>query len=208
MRKLLVLCFLIGFSLPLFSQLAIGPRVGYHFSNVSIDPDQDTENRNSLLFGGVIEIGLGEVLAIQPEVTYMGRGFGRELLGDNGDLFSSETTINYLDLGGIIKLRTSAENFGVYLGAGPYFSYALDGELAITVLGETTTTEIDFENDFNRTDINVALAAGINIPISDNSKIFLDGRSILGLVDVEARDDDTTINNRGIAVSAGILLGL
>lgn len=206
MKKLLLFFALTTFTTTVFAQFAIGPRAGLHFSSVAVDPDEDTEGTLGLMFGAVAELGLSDNFAIQPEASYVKRGFDREF-DDDGDLFSSDLRINYLDFGALAKLKTSSEGFYGYLGAGPYYSYALSGELETEFLGINNTAEVDFDDDesFERGDWSVAFAAGIGVPLGE-SHFFLDARYLLGLVDIE-KGEDTDVRNRGVSVSAGFLFG-
>ncbi|HKK79812.1 MAG TPA: outer membrane beta-barrel protein, partial [Phaeodactylibacter sp.] len=88
-----------------------------------------------------------------------------------------------------------------YLGAGPYYSYALSGEVG--------GVEIDFDDEeaFKRGDWTAAFAAGIQLPLGE-SFLFVDARYLLGLTDLDDRDDEIEIRNRAINLSAGILLPL
>jgi hypothetical protein len=210
MKKLLFFSLAMTLAATTFAQLAIGPRVGIHFADAQIDPDNDREVEGSigLMAGAVFELGLSEILAIQPEVTYVKRGYDQNM-DDGGDIFSTDVRINYFDIGGIIKFRTAADGLALYFGAGPYYSYATSGEVETTFLGETTTIDLDFDDDdtFERGDWTAAFAVGANLPLGQ-SHLFVDARYLLGLTDIEKRDDDVEVRNRGISISAGLLLPL
>jgi len=211
MKKLLFLITALTFTATTFAQISIGPRVGLHFANANVDPDDDREIEGTmgLMAGGVLEIGLTELLAIQPEVTYIKRGYDQSMENDNNQLVSTNYRINYVDLGGLIKLRTASDGLALYVGAGPYYNYATSGEIVVdTPIGETTT-ELDFDDDdaFERGDWTAAFAAGINLPLGQ-SHLFVDARYLLGLTDIEKRDDEREVRNRGVSVSAGILFPL
>lgn len=210
MKKLLFLISAMAFYTTTFAQISVGPRVGMHFANAKIDPDNDRDIEGSLglMAGGVIEIGLTENFAIQPEVTYIKRGYDSSM-DDGNSLFESDLRINYLDFGGLLKFRTASEGFALYLGAGPYYSYAISGEVKTTFLGIENTTKLEFDDndDYERGDWSAAFAAGINLPLGQ-SHLFVDARYLLGLTDIEKRDDELEVRNRGVSVSAGILLPL
>lgn len=182
----------------------IGPRIGANFANVSYDGDGDPDlnSRTSVLYGGVLELGLADKFAIQPEVSYIVRGYeSEESLG----FLNPNLTLNYLDFGGLLKFKTGSEGLNAYLGAGPYYSYALSGEFD-TAVG---TVEIDFDDDeaFERGDWTAAFAAGVQLPLGE-SFLFVDARYLLGLTDLNDRDDEVEIRNRAFSLSAGILFAL
>lgn len=202
MKKLFVLIGLLSAASTIWAQgVYLGPRIGANFADVSFDGDEDPDldTRTSVLFGGVLELGLSDNFALQPEVSYLVKGYDG---GDESFLgLADEVRLNYLDIGGLIKLKTGSEGINAYVGAGPYYSYLLSGEI-----GEL---EIDFDEDetFKRGDWTAAFAAGVQLPLGQ-SFLFVDARYLLGLTDIEDRDDDVEIKNRSFSLSAGILLPL
>jgi len=201
MKKLIVLIALLSIASTIWAQgVYLGPRIGANFADIKFEgeEDLDLDSRTSVLYGGVLELGLSDNLAIQPEVSYIVKGY------DGGDTFlglADEAKLNYLDFGGLVKLKTGSDGINAYVGAGPYYSYLLSGEI-----GEV---EIDFDDDetFQRGDWTAAFAAGVQLPLGE-SFLFVDARYLLGLTDIEDRDDDVEIKNRSLSLSAGILFPL
>ncbi|NBC09043.1 MAG: outer membrane beta-barrel protein [Bacteroidetes bacterium] len=182
----------------------LGPRIGANFANVSYDGDDDPDlnSRTSVLYGGVLELGLADKFAIQPEVSYIVRGYEG---GEGLAALDPDITLNYLDFGGLLKFKTGSEGLNAYLGAGPYYSYALSGEID-TGAG---TVEIDFDDEeaFERGDWTAAFAAGVQLPLGE-SFLFVDARYLLGLTDLNDRDEEVEVRNRAFSLSAGILFAL
>lgn len=203
MKKLFATVAVLGLCIQFLNAQGVylGPRIGATFANAKVDGDNepDFDNRTSVLFGGVMELGLGDNFAIQPEASYIQRGFDG---GDDGLLDLAPTlTLNYLDIGGLIKLKTgSSEQLSAYLGAGPSYSYLLSGEIG--------GLEIDFDEDetFNRGDWTANFAAGVQLPLG-KSYLFVDVRYLLGLTDVN-ENEDVEVRNRSYAISAGLMLPL
>ena len=191
---------LLSLTTTIFAQgIYIGPRVGATFADINFDGDEDLDpdSRTSVLFGGVLELALSDNFAIQPEVSYISRGY--DGLGNNTSLFDNTLTLNYIDFGGLLKFKTgSSEQLSAYIGAGPYYSYLVSGEIG--------NTDIDFDADetFERGDWTAAFAAGVQLPIGE-SYLFLDARYLLGLTDVWDSDDDVEVNNRSFNISAGFM---
>lgn len=203
MKKLFVTVAFLGLlSQIIYAQgIYIGPRIGATFANTKIESENepDFDNRTSVLFGGSMEVGLGDHFAIQPEVSYIRRGFDG---GDDGFLSLAPTlTLNYIDLGALVKIKTgSSEQLNAYLAAGPSYSYLLSGEVG--------DIEIDFdeEDTFERGDWTATFAAGVQLPLG-KSYLFVDARYLLGLTDIN-EDEDVEVRNRSYAFSAGIMLPL
>ena len=205
MKNAIAIIILLFFAASSFAQgIYVGPRIGANFANVSYDGDSDPDfnSRTSVLYGGVIELGIADKFAIQPEVSYIVRGYED---GEGLAALAPELTLNYLDFGGLLKFKTGSEGLNAYLGAGPYYSYALSGEID-TGIG---TLEIDFDDDeaFKRGDWTAAFAAGVQLPLGE-SFLFVDARYLLGLTDLDDRDDEVEIRNRALSLSAGILFAL
>ena len=193
----------------LTAQLAIGPRAGAHFARASFDPKdgRSVSDKVGLVAGAVLEIGLGDNLALQPEASYVQRGYQTEqtLLGITTE---TELAMNYLDFGGLLKLRSgNDEGINFYLAGGAFYSIAMDGELTNRAGPVETVVEIKFDDDYDRSDINLSAGGGFTFG-SGAISLFVDGRYLFGLRDIEQRDKDFTINNRGVSVSAGLMFQL
>lgn len=96
---------------------------------------------------------------------------------------------------------------------GPGLSYALNGKAKykITVNGntETETEDIDFEDDeFSRTDLSLHVGAVFSLNLGEALKVFADTRYLLGLTNLNASDSPEEAKNRGISLSAGVLVPL
>lgn len=203
MKKVFATVVFLGLMIQFISAQGVylGPRIGATFSNAKFEGENepDFDNRTSVLFGGSMELGFGDYVAIQPEVSYIRRGFDG---GDDGIAALAPTlTLNYLDIGGIVKLKTgSSERLNAYLGAGPSYSYLLSGEIG--------DIEIDFDDEdtFKRGDWTATFAAGVQLPLGE-SYLFVDARYLLGLTDVND-NEDIEVRNRSYAISAGIMFPL
>ncbi len=188
------------------AQLSIGGRAGINFAGADIRPLEGVElgSEAGLLAGALLEIGLGNNFFIQPEATYLRRGYSaeRSILGNN-IITKTEVEINYLDLGGLLKAKFGERSFAAYLAAGAFYSQALDGQVTTSSSGIEVTSDIDFEGEYERSDINLSFGGGLQIGI-----LFLDIRYLIGLEDIEPRDPELEIKNRGLGLSAGLLFQL
>lgn len=188
----------------------LGPRIGAHFANVKWDGENkpDSDNRTAVLYGAALELPITRHLKLQPEVNYVVRGYTSEseILGAN---VARELKLNYLDFGGLLKIKTNDEGLHAYLGAGAFYSYALSGETTFNVGNVSQTNEIEFdrEESYERGDLSLALGAGVQLPLGQ-SFLFADARYLYGLNDVDNQDNDVEIKNRGLSLSAGLLFPL
>ncbi len=187
-----------------FSQIGFGPKVGVNFSNVKIDAndvDIETSGKTDLSLGLVFELPVANFLIIQPEVTYLGRGYKAEfpLIGE------STYNVAYIDVGGLAKLRFGDQS-AITIGAGPFFSYAVSGQIKNDNGGDT---DIDFDN-YKRSDFTLATALGFELGSRESLRFFADIRYLIGMGDLTADDNsiDYQTYNRVFNVNAGILIPL
>ena len=170
-------------------------------------------------FGVVAEIRINDHFAIQPEFNLIQKGAKQEfsevdsLIGS----ISTKTNIafNYLEVPVLIKAGTSFGPARVDLLAGPSFGYALSGKVKeeFTLNGETEKDEIDVdfkEDEVKRTDVGLQLGAAFSFNLGESAKLFVDGRYLFGLTNLNdsTEDDSFKVNNRGVALSAGVLFTL
>lgn len=205
------------------AQISIGPRVGVTLAKWSLNEDEladfgDIKNRSGLLAGVVAEIRLNDNFAIQPEINFMQKGFKSEY-SEVDSIFGSleektNAVINYLEVPVLLKAGASFGPARVDVLAGPSFGYGLNGKVKyeFTFDGETEKEEedIDFEDDeISRLDLGLQFGAAVTFGLGERANIFVDGRYLLGLTNLnDSGDDDIKAYNRGIALSAGVLFSL
>lgn len=198
---LLCACLLSGSQL--FAQ-DFGVRVGLNSTNASFDAGNNeinTDGQVNLALGIFLNLPVGEgVFSIQPELTYLNRGYNatESISGIN---FGSDVTVAYLDLGALARLNFGVDSpIGFYVGAGPYFSYALSG----TVESNGTETDIDFDVDgFNRSELQVAGAAGLVI---DAGIKFFGELRYMGSLSNQSTVENIDIRQRAVGVHVGIMV--
>ncbi len=186
-----------------FSQVGFGPKVGVNFSNVKIDSDNldvETEGKTDLSLGLIFELPIAKFLMIQPEVTYLGRGYRQDfpLIGE------STYNVAYIDVGALAKLRFGDES-AITLGAGPFFSYAISGKLK----NDAGEADVDFD-DYKRSDFTLATALGFELGSRESLRFFGDIRYLIGMGDLNADNNsvDYKTYNRVFNINAGILISL
>jgi len=211
-----------AFALTAQVQISVGPRVGVNLAKWSVDSDFEEEigdisNRLGFLAGAAAEIRFNENLAIQPEINFIQKGFKTEFsVSDSifGD-YSGETNaiLNYLEVPVMLKVGKSFGTTRLDVLAGPSFGYAMNGKVKYkeTFGGETEEDEedIDFDDDeISRLDFGVQVGAAVTFGLG-NANLFIDGRYLLGLSNLnDSGDDEFKANNRGIVFSAGVLFPL
>lgn len=203
------------------AQISIGPKAGINLANWSVENAEengDYQSRMGYQFGVVAEIRINDHFAIQPEFNLIQKGAKQEfsevdsLIGS----ISTKTNVvfNYLEVPVLIKAGTSFGPARVDLLAGPSFGYALSGKVKeeFTLNGETEKDEIDIdfkEDEVKRTDVGLQLGAAFSFNLGESAKLFVDGRYLFGLTNLnDSTEDSFKVNNRGVALSAGVLFTL
>lgn len=201
-------------------QLSVGPRVGINLASFSLDDEEEIgelSNRLGLLGGAVVELRFTDNLALQTELGFIQKGAKSEFSFTDPQLgeFSEETEIifNYLEVPVLFKAGTSFGKARLDALVGPSFGYAMNakGKYKSTFNGETEEEEedLDFdENGITRFDLGLQFGAALGINITENAQLFVDGRYLLGLSNLNEDSEDGTIKNKGIALSAGVLFRL
>lgn len=188
-------------AVPLSAQ-HFGLRVGvnatdakYNFENNEIE----TEGETNLMLGAFLNLPvLSDFLSIQPEFTYLNRGYS--IGADFGDLIAFDRTISYVDLGVLARLNFGQDDgLGFYVGAGPQYSYAISGQRT-DILGER---DVDFDADrLNRGELQFAGVAGLTF--NAGVKFFVEGR-YNGSLGNQSDDDRRDIQQTSIGVNGGIM---
>lgn len=186
-----------------------GFRAGLNIANAQVSTDQgdlDIDGVTNLQLGLFLDLPLLSVLSVQPELNYVGRGYeysNSVTVGGVTIAGGEKTTIAYLDLGALLKLNFGQNQpVGFYFGAGPFFNYAVSGQ----VDDGTTEVDIDFKADrIKRSDFSLAGAAGVTF--GSSSKFFAEIRYLAGLTDTNDRDE-LEVNNRSFGITGGVMVPL
>jgi opacity protein-like surface antigen len=180
-----------------------GLRVGLNATDAKYDFDNseiETDGETNLMLGVFANLPLvGETFSIQPEFTYLNRGYSVGV--DFGDLVAFDRTVSYVDLGVLARLNFGAdEGLGFYVGAGPQFSYAVSGTRT-DILGER---DVDFDSErLNRGELQFAGVAGLTF--NAGLRFFVEGR-YNGSLGNQSDDNRIDIKQRSIGVNGGVMV--
>ncbi|MEL6668875.1 MAG: porin family protein [Bacteroidota bacterium] len=179
-----------------------GIRGGYNFTSASVDINNlevETGDEGNLMLGLYVDLPIGtEFLTVQPEINYMGRGYSLTSTVISNDQI--ETSLAYLDIGGLVKLNLGVDQpIGFYVGAGPFLNYAISG----TIDENGDERDIDFDADrIKRSELSVAAAAGVTL-----GNFFAEVR-YMGSLSNLSDDDEVDISQRSIGINGGFRVPL
>lgn len=215
MRKLTLFLALALCSYALSAQVAV--KAGVNFANMvfesSADELTDVTEDGSLGFtiGAAFILPVNDFFAIQPEVQFIQKGVetSYKVLGEE---YVNKLTYNYIDIPILARVSlggTYGEGLGIYLNAGPYIGYALNGKSKIeSPLGDNES-DIEFDDEDRQKRVDFGLAGGAGLTIGN---LFIEARYMYGtnnLLDDDANNsndnDFDKYQHRGLALTAGLI---
>lgn len=202
-KKFFLSACIVMLSATLFAQLSVGLRGGVNIAKQTYDADGfdiSPDNIIGLTLAGIIELGLTENLAIQPELAFVQKGFKFEFEDISGEKTTSKLRINHIDVPVLVKYKFGGETIGAYLAAGPTFGYAITGSSEED--GDKTKFEDEDWEGYNRFELGGSLGGGLKF-----GKLFLDLRYLLSFSNL-TDESDVKAHNNGISISLGFLTDL
>lgn len=203
MRRLLTLLLcILAFNL---SAQHFGARIGLNFTGANYDlsgVDLETGRETNLMLGIFFDTPLlGDLITIQPELNYLNRGYDIDEAVNN--LVYDEQTVSYIDLGAILKVNLPLGPAGLYVGAGPHYSYAISGQQSLVNGGDE---DIDFDAErINRSGLQVTGLGGVTFGVG--LKFFAELRynaTVTNYSDDETRE----ISPNYFGISGGVMVPL
>ena len=204
------------------SAVKFGVKAGVNLAELAVtgtevDPEykKGKMSNPSFYIGGNVEIPVGKTFAIQPGISLIGKGGRFKITGSDEDIVITEdsrVSVMYLEIpvNAVAKFPVGGGN--VFVGAGPYFGYAISGKNKFegtAVVGGVETTEsetddIEFgssvEDDFKRTDFGVNFMLGYQLKMGLN----IHAGYGLGLKNIaNAPEENSKGTNRGISFGLG-----
>jgi hypothetical protein len=197
MKKFLLIFVLTVFILPTtYSQddggastneISFGAKAGVNFASFTGDIDgenvDDWEGRTGLNFGGVVNIPISDVFAVQPEVIFSQQGFTESYMG-----YDVTGRFDYLNIP-VLADFTVAEGFS--LQAGPQVGFNIKKEI------ESPDGKEDVE-DVESVSFDGVVGAQYRLPIG----LFFQARFAFGLSNISSLSEDD-VKNSVISISTG-----
>lgn len=188
MKKVLLVAALAVFSLTASNAqgVSIGAKGGLNLANVNGDGSEEVDGRTTFHIGGVVNLEISELFAIQPEVIYSAQGFTQKFTEFEGESFESIVKLDYLNIP-ILADITVVE--GLSIQGGPQFGININSEVEV----DGVSADID---EVETLDIAAAIGAQFELPIG----LFFQARYVTGLTEI-VKDGD--FKNSNISVSVG-----
>ncbi|WP_304068881.1 porin family protein [Pedobacter glucosidilyticus] len=212
MKKFL-LAILVMATITASAQTKFGLKGGVNLANVNISSqgiNLSPDALTSFHLTGFTEFALGEKFAIQPGLSFQGKGFKFKLEDeDSGMSVEAQANLSYLEIPVNAVLNLPVGEGSLFLGAGPYAAFGLFGKQEGSVFGEDVVGEDDKvsfgsgeEDDFSATDFGLNLMAGYRLK---SGLLFNVGYGIglSNMIPESQREGDSKANNKVLSFSVG-----
>ena len=183
--------------------LLIGLKGGVNVSDFNIQEpgfEQATESITGIVGGVFLEVGLGGLFAIRPEVLFSQRGFS-----DESGIVPAELNVDYIEVPLLLVARLPSPIITPILFAGPFVSFENSCQLSGGGLTETIDC-IDDEVETESLEGGVTFGGGFELGAGPVTLLF-DGRYNVGLTNVDATGE-TEAKSRTWSFMGGIGFGI
>ena len=194
MRKIALLIALTIFGLTQANAQNFGFKGGYNYSsfNGEVAKDNTLKGLSGFYVGALLELPLGDVLSLQPEVIYSRQGAAWEkdynipILG-KGSL-KNDIKLDYLNIPVMAKVNLGP----LFLQGGVQFGFLVGKpETSSTVNGRRVTEELD-KDAYASFDFGVGAGLGVNL----NQHFFIEARYTHSLTNALDPDNNSLKNAR------------
>jgi hypothetical protein len=218
LRKLLFLLLITGlFSGVAIAQITLGPRFGINFMQQSIGSPYETYNTGTTM-GGVINVTIKDMMAVQGELLFTQKGYREEFDGDNS---YDEFTARYLEIPVFFNYSLDFARFKPFINAGPYVAFWQSGSYESKIGGQEVlvedyefTSDID-EDGYKDNRLDYGLGVGIGLlwdRIGAAGNLVLDLRYTKGFAEVNQHEnpppDYVARYNSGFTISLAYMFAL
>lgn len=201
MKKLVSLVLLLGSVAFSAQEISYGLKAGLNVANFSLSNDEmgDYDSRMSFHVGAVLEWGITDKFAIQPELLYSSVGAKDEYTEDEATI-KTTAVIDYLSIPVMAKYYV-ADGFSLELGPQLGILLSAKGKYEASFDGETESETIDMKDNFESIDFGAGLGAGYKM---ENGLLF-NARYVLGLSNVIKDSGDEWGKNNVFQFSVGYI---
>lgn len=176
----------------------IGLKAGANYSNIydSENEDYTADGKVGFAAGGFVNIPLGGLLGIQPEIMFSQKGFQANGTVLGSDISFTRTT-SYIDVPIFLSIAPSEM---VTILVGPQYSYLIKQKDVF----KNPTTDIVVNQDFDTSDIRkntLCLVGGVDVNLSN---VVLGARVGLDMYNNDGDGNSTTPRYKNVWAQATI----
>ena len=189
MRKIALLIALTIFGLTQANAQNFGFKGGYNYSsfNGEVAKDNTLKGLSGFYVGALLELPLGDVISLQPEVIYSRQGAAweqKDILGE----FKKDLKLDYLNIPVMAKVNLGP----LFLQGGVQFGFLVGKpETSSTVNGLRVTEQVD-KDAYASFDFGVGAGLGVNL----SQHFFVEARYTHSLTNALDPDNNSLKNAR------------
>lgn len=197
MKKFFLLAAFAASTLGFAQDISIGAKAGVNLSNISYSGEfyknsPDSKMLTSFHVGGLLELKLTDMIALQPELLFSSQGAKQESLEDNETVkieSKSTSKYNYLTLPIMGKFYVAE---GLSLEVGPQIGYLLsakaksEGSTEIKLTNTTTSasSEANIKETKSASNLDFGINAGLSYKL--DSGLFVGARYNFGFSNINS----------------------
>ncbi|WP_128544473.1 porin family protein [Larkinella soli] len=155
--------------------------------------------------GVIVNYGFSSVFSVQPEILYTRRTV-KYAASVQGEKFELQMDANAVEVPLLLKL-SFGRKARVFVNAGPYISYGLNGQLKMKYAGESQTEKDDYKNVDGRLEYGATGGIGASLPLGPGS-LLIEGRFNYGLGTNAEKTPADYVNPMIGTVSVGYIIPL
>lgn len=184
-------------------QTTLGFRGGLSLATLGGDDIESIDSRTGLNIGGFVNIPLSDVLGLQIGAGFAQKGFSETELGVDVSF-----EVDYIEIPLLLTLSPpTTGNVGFNFFIGPALGFKASCNVTGSEDGVTVSVDCDdpdFELDLKSVDFGAMVGAGLDIGLTDNVALIIEGFYNLGLNKIDDSGDDDDVKNRAFSLLAGL----
>lgn len=199
--NLLVFVFAIALTTTATAQVRLGAKAGLNIANIMSDPKEEGE-KSYLGFhvGGTVDFKLTEQVSLQSGLLFSQKG----QVIEEGSVKSTEFQ-NYLEVPvNVAYSYALGEQSKLSIFAGPYFAYALSGEIKGKSSTLIITSDVVYGGDNGQNRFDLGLNGGVNF---DYSNYRVTAQYGYGLTNMDPKNAEEKSKNSVIGLSVAYIFG-
>ncbi len=194
MRRILIVIAMLIMGLAAQGQITLGPRFGVNFSKQHIDSPYEVYKVGTMI-GGVVNITIKDVMAIQAELLLTQKGYKEEFDGDNT---YDQLTAKYLEVPVYFSYTFDFGKWKPFANVGVYGAYWSSGSYESKIGGQEVIVEdYEFTDEYdadgfkdNRIDYGATFGIGLLYDrVGASGNMVLDLRYYHGLAPISSLEN-------------------
>ncbi len=196
-RTLLIASLIFSTLLVKAQDITFGSRIGLPITNIYGDDVNNTDARLGFELAGVAIIDFGGWFALQPELSFITRGYKLETFGEDVKI-----SANYIDLNALARAQFAISRGLDFHGLiGPVIGFGI-GDVRQKIDNDTIKFEFD-DAGVNRGDFGLLFGAGIDFDLA-GFETFTDLRYHIGINDI--LEGTSEARHNAFIITVGVLL--